>query len=714
MAESVKSYCRVCQAFCGYEVLVEDGRIVRLRGDDADPMSEGYACFKGIRHAELYRSPNRLTRSQRRVDDRFVPAPSDEILDEAGTRLKAIIERHGPEAVGFFIGTQALFNASAPPTIHAFAKALPTPRVFTTMTIDQSAKWVGEFRLGAWAAGPQPFDTAEVWMFVGSNPMVSMVAGAGANQFAFTNAAKRMQRAKARGMKVIVIDPRLTETAQLADLHLQLRPGSDAQLAAALIHQILREGWQDQAFCDAYADQLEHLRQAVAPFAPEAWADHIGVSAVDIGRAAEMFAKARSGMAGTGTGPDMARHSNTAEHLYQALNVLCGRFPRMGERAASPRVLRPSAQVSADVVLPPREWEFSGPRSLTHGLGRMKGVMMSAEIPGEITHPSKERMRAMICVGGNLAVALPDQARAEAALSALELLVVIDPVMTATARLADYVIAPKLQYERADHTAYLEGMYQTPFAHVTAPVVPPPPGADVVDDWYALWRISRAAGLTLQFHGETLPTEAPPVTEDLLEILARGSAVTYAELAATAGAQAPSVTAPIVTARATNVRFQLLPADVAAELAAVRAGAPAGAEPGPAFQLIVRRHKETMNSTGVANAATRKLYPYNPLYIHPDDLAGLDAAADDLLAVTRGKATIGGSAKPDASLRRGVIAMSHGWSGRPDSPWEATNALVDADEGAEAINHMPIMTGIRVTVAKLSPGHPEPPRKLAN
>lgn len=473
MAEIKKSYCRVCQAFCGYEVFVENGRIVRLRGDASDPMSEGYACFKGMRHAELYRSPKRLMRSMKRMGDEFVAMASEDLLAEAGRKLASLIERHGPGCVGFFIGTQALFNAPAPPMIAAFAKSLPTPRVFTTMTIDQSAKWIGENRLGAWAAGPQPFEGAGVWMFAGSNPMVSMVAGAGANQFAFTNPAKRMERAKARGMKIVVIDPRVTETALAADLHLQIRPGRDVELAAALIHVILEQGWHDQAFCADYVEQLDTLREAVAPFSPEICADAIGVGAGDIRRAAEMFSRARSGMAGTGTGPDMARHSNTAEHLYQALNVLCGRFPREGERVSSPRVLRPPANPTADVTPPAREWE-SGPRSLTHGLGRMKGTMMSAEIAGEITHPSPQRMRAMICVGGNMAVALPHQPQAQQALSALDLLIVIDPVMSATARLAHYVVAPKLQYERADHTAYLEGMYQTPFAHVSPPVVAPP------------------------------------------------------------------------------------------------------------------------------------------------------------------------------------------------------------------------------------------------
>lgn len=701
MTQAQKSYCRICQAFCGYDVYVEDNRIVRLRGDEGDPLSEGYACFKGLRHAELYNSPTRLVTSQKRVGDGFAPVGSESALAEAGARLKAIVDAHGPGAVGFFIGTQALFNSTAPAMIGAFAAALPTARVFTTMTIDQSAKWIGEFRLGSWAGGPLPFDEADVWMFVGSNPMVSMVAGAGPNQFAFSNPAKRMARAKARGMKSIVVDPRITETAKLADLHLQLHPGSDAELAAALIHTVLENGWQDHEFCAAYVDQVDELRAAVATFSPEAVAKVTGVPAQDVRAAAEMFAReTRRGMVGTGTGPDMAVNSNTAEHLYQALNVLCGRFPREGERAASPRSLRPPAQPTADVILPPREWE-TGVKSLTHGLGLIKGVMMSAEIPGEITHPSERRMRAMICVGGNMAVALPDQATAEAALSQLELLVVIDPLMTATARLADYVIAPKLQYERADHTLYLEGMFQKPFAHVTPAVAPPPAGSDVVDDWYALWRIAKGAGLSLTFAGEAMPMEHAPRTEALLRALAKGAAAPYDEIATRRGAQSMDIAPPVIAARTTSQRFQLLPPDVAVELEAVRAQLAASIPAASGLRLIVRRHKETMNSTGVALDATRKLYPGNPVYMHPDDLAARGLAEGEAVVVCRNGATVGGTAKADGGLRPGIIAMSHGWSSGRGEPFVATNALVDADAGAQDINHMPVMTGIEVDVRRV-------------
>ncbi|MFV0277831.1 MAG: molybdopterin-dependent oxidoreductase, partial [Parahaliea sp.] len=571
MTETVKSYCRLCQAFCGYEVTVEDGRITRLRGDRSDPVSLGYACFKGLRAAEFIRDEKRLLGPLKRDGTSLAPVDSKRLFQEAGERLARIIAQSGPEAVGFFVGTQAYFNALATTFTSAFAAALKTPKVFTTMTIDQSAKWIAPARMGDWQAGSQPFEEADVWMFAGANPMNTMVAGAGANLFGFYHPLEKMRRAKSRGMKLIVIDPRASETARLADLHLQVRPGWDSELAASLLHVVLREGWIDQDFCRDYVDGLEALATALAPFTPECVAPLAGIAARDIEAAAAMFARDGSrGMVGTGTGPDMSRHSNTAEHLYQLLNVVCGRFPREGDAIPNPGVLRSKPVPTADVIPPTREWESSA-RTRVNGLGTIRGTMMSAELTNEMLHEGEGRLRALIVVGGNPQVALPDQAKAEAALARLDLLVVIDPVLSGTAKLADYVIAPKVYYERADHTLYLEHMFPRPYAHVTAPVVQPPPGSDVVDEWYALWRLAQAAGIALDIDGFDFQTNQAPSTEQLLAHIARNSALPYEEIASRGQGAVFAVPEVRVGARRGQVRFQVFPADVAREVTGIAA-----------------------------------------------------------------------------------------------------------------------------------------------
>jgi anaerobic selenocysteine-containing dehydrogenase len=168
-------------------------------GDSDDPVSRGYVCFKGLQAPEQHNSDRRLTRSLHRRDEEWVAIDSEEIFKLAGRELAQIIDRHGPGSVALYLGTQCFFNTLNPLAINAVATAIGTPRIFYTMTIDQSAKWIGESRMGGWQGGQQVFAESDVWMFFGSNPLVSMVAGAGASQFVFTDPVKTMKAQKSAG-----------------------------------------------------------------------------------------------------------------------------------------------------------------------------------------------------------------------------------------------------------------------------------------------------------------------------------------------------------------------------------------------------------------------------------------------------------------------------------------------------------------------------------
>ena len=702
---TAKSYCRICHGFCGTVLTVINDRITKVRGDKEDPASRGFACFKGLQAPEQHYGERRLLHSLIGQSDGFVRAGSEEALADAGAKLAAIVSEHGPKSVGFFMATQSIFNTLSRTMIRAFAAALDTPRLFYTMTIDQSAKWVAEGRLGAWDAGSQRFADADVWMLIGSNPAVTLVTAGGPNLTIFQDPVKNLKDARARGMKLIVVDPRRTETAAFADLFLQSRPGTDPEFAASLLHVILREGWYDEEFCRDYVDGMPALRDAVAPFAPEICAEIIGVAASDIVLAAEMFARnAHKGMVGTGTGPSMARYSNLAEHLFGAINVVCGRYPRAGERIHNPGVLQPERIMRAEVRSLIREWE-TGPKSYKHGLGLMRGTMMTAELVNEILEPGPGRMRALICVGGNPAVALPDQRKAMEALAALDLLIVIDPRLTETAKLASHVIAPKLHYERPDHTGSPnEAGFQQPYAHATPAIVPPPVGSDVVDEWYVLWSLARSLNLQLKIGANPIPMDAPPTTDELLMQVASGSRIPLDALWKSSGGMVyPSES--MVQPRSNEVRFELLPTDVAEELTALSRDMVSGThDPRSAsFQLTVRRHREMMNSTGSDFSATWARMPGNPAFLHPEDMRALGLKAEEVVELCRNDVRIAARVLPDGALRRGVVSISHCWPGLADRPWEATNRLVDADNDIQSINHMPVMTGMWVTIERLVP-----------
>lgn len=693
-----KSYCRVCHACCGLEVDIDEGRVVAIRGDRDDPMSHGFICSKGRSAPELHHGEGRLVQTMARsASGALEPIDSEVALARIAAQIGEQVDRWGGESVAIYVGTQANLNALSPAFAFAFAKALDTPRTYGTMTIDQSAKWIADGRMGNWAAGMQRFEEADVWMLVGANPLVTMSAAAGSQIFLFNDPIRSIKAARDRGMKLIIVDPRESDIARHADLHLRPRPGQDVPVLAAMCRIILERGWQDATFLADYAAGLGDLRQALGPFTPEAAGALADVPPAEIEAAAEMFAHAaRSGMCGSGTGIGMAARSNLAEHLVCLLNVLTGRFPRAGEPVSRASVLQPFTPPSEGVGGGNREWD-DGPRSVVHGLGRIRGQAMTATLADEILDAGDRRIRTLITVGGNPAMALPDQARARRALGSLDLLIAIDPRLSATTAQAHYVFPPLLPFERTDHTGVIEGFFREPYAHYAPPLVDPPPGA--VDDWYVFWRIAAHMGLPLTFAGQSLDMSNAPTREALLAMIAAHGRIPLDTVRAAQGGRLYPVDARIgePSADATPRRFALLPPDVAEELAAAGEELRHAAPP-PRFQMIVRRHREVMNSAGIDLDSTRRKWPLNPAFLHPDDLSRLAVEAGAPLIISNGRRRIRTVAAADATLRPGTVSIAHCWSGDPADPMESTSMLIDAEERVEAINRMPLMTGIAVDI----------------
>ncbi len=361
-------------------------------------------------------------------------------------------------------------------------------KTFSSMTVDQSAKWVAEGRLGKWAAGMQRFADADVWLLAGTNPLVSMQGGIFTG-FPIHDGFRRLQQEKQRGLQLIVVDPRVTEVATRADIHLQLKPGTDVALFAGLLHVILDLDLENIAFTARWSEGLRELRAAVSTFTPSVVATICDVDAHELIAAAKMFGTAKQGMATSGTGPDMAAWANVAEHLIQSMNVVCGRFPKDGEAILGAAVLGSGKSLRAEVVAPNRTWE-TGYRS-DSGWGLLQGQLPAVSLVDEIMKPRPDRLRALIVSGGNPAAAIPGQNALFEALSALDLLVTVDPFPSETAQLAHYVIAPVMHLERPDTTRAYEGLFDTSFAQYTPALLPAPGG--LIDDWEFFLRLAWAA-----------------------------------------------------------------------------------------------------------------------------------------------------------------------------------------------------------------------------
>ena len=359
----------------------------------------------------------------------------------------------------------------------------------------------------------------------------SLLNASATSNFDMTNPTKCMKEARARGLKLIVIDPRRTETAKNADVFLQPYPGEDPTVAAGLVRIILSEAWEDKDFCQRYVADIDKVRAAVDPFTPEYVAKRAGINAADLVKAAHMYAvECQRGGASTGTGPSMAPFSNLSEHLVETLNIICGRYMREGEQVPNPGVLRARQPRKAQVTAAPRWWD-DGYKSRIGGYGMLGDEMMSGILCDEMLEPGEGRIRAFIAHGSNVANVIPDQRKTVRALKSLDLLVSIDPYLTETSRLAHYVLPTKLGYERADLTMFLyESLYTEPYARYTPAVAAPPPDSELVDDWEIFWGLAKRLNLELVYDGVPLDMSSIPTTDSLLAIIARHAPVSFETL----------------------------------------------------------------------------------------------------------------------------------------------------------------------------------------
>lgn len=704
--ETKKTFCRVCHAACPLLVDVEDGtRVVGVRGDRDDPLFEGFTCIKGRKIAEQHHHPDRLRNPLRRSDDGFEPISSAAALDEIAGRIAAIVAEHGPRAIASYTGTGAFQTSASLPVATAWHAGLGSPSLYTSVTIDQPAHRAAALRMGAWEAGWHNFTDADVSLAVGYNPLVSSYGPAGGLQG--TNPFIALRRAKERGMALIVIDPRRTELATFADVWLQVQPGEDPPLLAAMINHILREDLIDAEFCARHVADLDGLADAVAPFTPASVAERCRVDAADIVHAAELFGTAVRGSAGTGTGPNMAPHSMLTEHLALTLNVICGRVNRPGDTLESGYFLSPVESLRAQVI-PPSDPAPGAPHRVG-GLSGMPTEMLTNRLADEILEPGEGRVRALIVAGGNPIVAFPDQVKTERALAELDLLVVIDPRMTPSAAMADYVIAPRLDLERADVPHIMDRRFPQPYSNYTPAVVEPE--GDLLSEWEVYAGIAARMGTPIDLPGGSIPTErgavAEGVDDDVVLDLVYGSArMPMPEMREARGVIHDDRRVPVVDGDPEAGRFTVAPRDVVAELAVVGIAAPTDEE--FPMRLISRRLKHVVNSLGREVPGLAAQGTTNEAHLHPDDLAAIGVAPGDLVEIESQHGRIVGVAAAGHDVKPGAVSMSHSWGGAttddldPHTDGAPTNRLVSTDEGYDPITGMAIQSAIPVRVRRIS------------
>ena len=700
------TFCRFCHASCPIEVDLQGGQAVAIRGVPEDPIFAGYTCIKGRQIPEQMTHPQRLLKSlRRRPDGTFEELSSSEAMDEIATQLRRIIDTYGPRSVASYTGTGGYQNSLAVPAARAFHQGFDSPSFYTSVTIDQPAKSTAPFRVGIWEAGYQDFSNADVLLAIGYNPMVSSFSPVGGLQG--TNPYVVLREAKNRGMKLIVIDPRRTEFATQADIHLAPKPGEDPTLMAGILKVVIDEGLFDHEFCDLWVSDLAQLADAVSTFTLDYVSARCDVPAEDIVAAARMFATAQRGTSGTGTGPSMAPHSSLTEHLSIALNTICGRVNREGDSLESGYFLYPETPRRAQVHA--ARTPATGAPSRMRNLRGIRGEMLTTTLAEEILTPGDGQVRALIVSGGNPVVAWPDQELTVAAMKDLELLVVIDHRMSSTAEFADYVIAPTLSLERADIPHLMDRWFRAPYTNYTDAITER--AGDVLNEWEVFWELSKRLGYPLPLAGGDTPMDERPSDDAMIDLAYAGSRMPMDEVRANRRVVHPDKAMIVSAADPTcTAKFTVAPDDIVAELGEVHvegdSAVALGVDPSLyPFRLVSRRLKHVLNSYGSSLSVLGAKGTSNSAYMNPQDMLDHQLVEGDLIEIFSPRASVHGLVEAAPDVRRGVISMAHSWGGSSLTDEKVrdigspTSRLVSVDKGYDRINGMVVQSAIPVRIA---------------
>jgi anaerobic selenocysteine-containing dehydrogenase len=472
--------CILCECNCGIEVRLggEDGRrFERIRGDKAHPASKGYTCEKALRLDHYQNNRNRLTAPlRRRRDGTFEEIDWDTAIHEVAERLVAVRDAHGGETI-FYYGGGGQGNHLGGSYSGASLRAFGARYRSNALAQEKTGEiWVNAKMFGAGVVRGD-FEHAEVALFVGKNPYQSH--GLPRARTTLKEIARDPQRA------LIVIDPRKSETAEIADIHLAVRPGTDAWCLAALGAIILQEGRAASGWLAEHTSGFEDVERVLAAVPVAAFAEYCGVAEDELRTAARRVADAASVAVFEDLGIQMNRHSTLASYLEKLIWLLTGNLGQPGAQ-----------YLPSSLVALARNDGAKGSRgermSPVVGARIIGGLVPCNVIPDEILTDHPARYRAMIVESGNPAHSLADTARMREALQALELLVVIDVAMTETARLADYVLPAPTQFEKWEATFFNFDFPHNVF-HLRRPLLDPPAGVLPEPEIHA--RLVEAAGL---------------------------------------------------------------------------------------------------------------------------------------------------------------------------------------------------------------------------
>jgi anaerobic selenocysteine-containing dehydrogenase len=729
--------CNLCEAHCGVSITVDPdaGRVLDIRGDPDDALSRGYVCPKAVALESLSTDPDRLRAPVKRVGDRFVEIGWDEAYALVASRLLEIRERHGANAIATYLGNPSAHDFAANLAIPPLLRALGTRWRFSATSVDQLPKWVSAATMfGSIAVLPIPdIDRTDYFLVLGANPLAS-----NGSLMTAPDMRRRLRELRARGGKLVVVDPRRTETAEVADRHLALRPGTDALFLFAMVHVLFEESLVAPGRLADFTNGVDEVRALAREFSPERVARATGLPAAAIREVARELAAAPMAVCYGRIGTCTQEFGALASWLVDVVNVLTGNLDRPGGA-----MLPWTAHEPADPTprrrghLPYARW-----KSRVRGLPEFGGELPVATLAEEIDTPGDDRVRALVTLAGNPVCSTPNADRLDRALGTLDFLVSIDLYVNETTRHAHVILPTSAPLERANYDMAFHANSVRQHAKWSPAVLPPPPGVR------HLWEVAmelagRLAGaakadaeevvLVSLLAATTGPGSAcPDVTaaqareilakwegpERVLDLMLRagrfgdrfrgdGSGLSLQALVDAVhgidlGPLEPRLPARLATA---SGRIELAPPLLVSDLPRLRGAL--DREP-PDLVLIGRRQMRTNNSWMHNVPALAKGRDRCTLRVHPDDAAARGIRHGDRASIRSRVGCVEARVEVSDEMRPGVVSLPHGFGhdvpgaqlrvAKTLQPGVNTNRLTD-ETGLDALSCNAILNGIPVELA---------------
>lgn len=684
--------CPLCEACCGLEVRTEHNRVTSIRGAANDVFSAGYICPKGVALKDLHEDPDRIRTPLIKRNGEFVAASWQEALGLVEERLLPIMQTHGRDAVALSVGNPSAHKMGLLLYFGRLAKALGSKNIYSASTLDQMPKQLSNgLMYGHWLTMAVPdIERCQHLLVIGANPVASN--GSLWTVPDFRGKAKAM---RARGGKLVVIDPRRTETAAVADEHHFIRPGADVFLLAAMVHTLFEEGLVQLGRAAAHVVGVDELRAAVQPFGAEAVAQRCGIDAPTICRIVRELATAPTGCVYARLGTCTQSFGTLASWLVDALNVLTGRLDEPGG-AMFPKAAA-FANNTAGAPGRGRGVVTGRHRSRVSQAPEVFGELPITCLAEEIETPGPGQVRALVTVAGNPVLSAPGGERLSRAFDSLDFMLSLDIYINETTRHAD-VILPGLSPLEDSHydVAFPQFSFRN-HARYSGPVF----ASDQPPEWQTLLKLAAIV------QGKGAATDAVALDDTLfadeLRKLAGDNAPLLQQAIAAGGLKGPErllelalrsgpygdgfglqpegLTLAKVVAASTNEvggidlgplqprlpevlrtpsgKVELAPPQLLADLP--RAAAELQA-PTPALQVIGRRDVRSNNSW-MHNLPLLAKGPFRgTALVHPADAAalGLGEGASARMTGAQGTSVIVQIELSD-SLMRGVVSLPHGW-----------------------------------------------------